>query len=562
MKIIKLEIKDFRSIKRAIVHEGDSKYFVFVGGNSAGKSNLLRAINLFFNDELEPEIKFNPLRDLPNDSQINFSTISLTIQFSDDDKKIKTYIDKNHKDEFENYIIPITLRLNRNGNVQFSFTVTQGRKKTINDLIERIKEYVDCVYIPSVKDFKHIIDRDMMRKIVSATFQGFGKGITEAKTKTKTKKGFEEIISDLQKLIDKSGEFASEILSANIPGLNKLELQLPYDNLEDFLGKLSFNIHEEGFSTPFSISNVGSGVQAFSIYTLLRMVHEIRPKNTHKKSKFIWLIEEPETFMHHDLQRKTRDKLIEYSQIGHILITTHSPVYIDKSKQKNTYIVTKDNGSSEIKQLKQKDLLPIISGILGVKFYDFLAFNKINILVEGDTDRDILLAVNEAYEKINGKPILNKNEVGFIVCQSANSMPHFYATHNMFNQFAGFICLFDRDKAGQDALNNIKNLGANDSDLISIPESDYKAGCGIEDLVDYNIWEKILTNLDKKGLVTIHSQKGKIVDYDFLNKNRVEVKMLFARQLASEVSSNLTAFDKYVKLLHIIAERINSSEIE
>ena len=44
--IRRIEIKNFRSIKSLIVHDMDL-YNIFVGSNDAGKSNILRALNLF-----------------------------------------------------------------------------------------------------------------------------------------------------------------------------------------------------------------------------------------------------------------------------------------------------------------------------------------------------------------------------------------------------------------------------------------------------------------------------------------------------------------------------------
>lgn len=55
MRIIeKIEIENFRSIKNLTIENIQEEVLIFSGPNSSGKTNILRAINLFFNDEVEP----------------------------------------------------------------------------------------------------------------------------------------------------------------------------------------------------------------------------------------------------------------------------------------------------------------------------------------------------------------------------------------------------------------------------------------------------------------------------------------------------------------------------
>mgnify|MGYP003603325088 FL=1 len=66
--ISKIEIKHFRSFDggkdQPKVRIDELKDFnIFSGSNDSGKSNVLRALNLFFNDEISPGIKFNKDRD-------------------------------------------------------------------------------------------------------------------------------------------------------------------------------------------------------------------------------------------------------------------------------------------------------------------------------------------------------------------------------------------------------------------------------------------------------------------------------------------------------------------
>ncbi|MBL0098685.1 MAG: AAA family ATPase [Saprospiraceae bacterium] len=66
--ISKIEIKHFRSFdggkdQPKVRIEGLKDINVFSGSNDSGKSNVLRALNLFFNNEISPGVKFEKERD-------------------------------------------------------------------------------------------------------------------------------------------------------------------------------------------------------------------------------------------------------------------------------------------------------------------------------------------------------------------------------------------------------------------------------------------------------------------------------------------------------------------
>lgn len=97
MIIKKIEIDNFRSIKDKIILDSSiSSFKVFVGPNNSGKSNILRALNLFFNLESEPGIPFYAKNDITIGGARS-SNISLMFKFSKNaDSKIIKFIDTNY----------------------------------------------------------------------------------------------------------------------------------------------------------------------------------------------------------------------------------------------------------------------------------------------------------------------------------------------------------------------------------------------------------------------------------------------------------------------------------
>jgi len=94
MNIIeKIEIKHFRSFdggkdQNKIKIDDLRDLNIFSGANDSGKSNVLRALNLFFNDEISPGVNFDKNRD--------FSKI-VANRFNKDIEKRKAIVDPNFR---------------------------------------------------------------------------------------------------------------------------------------------------------------------------------------------------------------------------------------------------------------------------------------------------------------------------------------------------------------------------------------------------------------------------------------------------------------------------------
>ncbi|EFN9546682.1 AAA family ATPase, partial [Escherichia coli] len=52
VSIRRIEITNFRSIQKIVIDS--ARLQIIVGNNDAGKSNILRALNLFFNSQTNP----------------------------------------------------------------------------------------------------------------------------------------------------------------------------------------------------------------------------------------------------------------------------------------------------------------------------------------------------------------------------------------------------------------------------------------------------------------------------------------------------------------------------
>jgi len=105
---------------------------------------------------------------------------------------------------------------------------------------------------------------------------------------------------------------------------------------------------------------------------------------------FIFVMEEPENSLHPKAQRQLLSVLQEISQNSQIIVTTHSPVFLERSKFENNIILTRTIHGNTIAKTFNIDLLDQLRIDLGIRPSDALLKGGGNcaILVEGNTEEE------------------------------------------------------------------------------------------------------------------------------------------------------------------------------
>ncbi|MCX6719739.1 MAG: AAA family ATPase, partial [Candidatus Staskawiczbacteria bacterium] len=134
------------------------------------------------------------------------------------------------------------------------------------------------------------------------------------------------------------------------------------------------------------IDNQGDGIKRQIWFALLKWRSKIAA-GERKRNKYIWCFDEPETHLYPLAQRQLfstfRDMCANEFQI---LLSTHSTVFIDRTKISDVNQVVLDGGYSVIHKSSSVDDLFIC---LGVKNSDFLFFDKF-LAVEGFTEYQLI----------------------------------------------------------------------------------------------------------------------------------------------------------------------------
>lgn len=335
MNIIeKIEIKNFRSFGDAEKTKvyGLKDLNIFSGSNDSGKSNILRALNLFFyldkidfyqdfvfakdfsrahEERLRGQQKGKSFVEIsilfaPSTSQFNSSVLPkkfwITKGFYDDSTKNFTKIKDEKRKEIQHVIKKGRKEINRSEDV----------RKAVTKFLKKINfQYIPAVKDRSFFDFLKEKYQDAIGKSevsLSATDRKtIGEWITEMSSLNVTKILDEKIKEESTDLFADFSKRASEIKTANF--------NIPYLEI-NYSDAIDVQTDER-----IPLGNRGDGVQAKFIPVIL---DEIAKRNK-EKPIVIWAFEEPEnSYEYRNAQKLADEFLSEYSVGNQLFITTHS----------------------------------------------------------------------------------------------------------------------------------------------------------------------------------------------------------------------------------------------
>jgi len=453
MKLVQLKIKNFRSYKSEVTIDIDN-LTAFVGKNDIGKSTILEALDIFFN-EGEGAVKIDQ-DDVSKYSshtqeQAESSEILISATFSDVPDEI--VIDHTNKTTFAGEYL-----LNRNGNLEIIKKYPNGSNKAKVFIKAHHPQNPECSELLTKKqtDLKDILkehnipceNKTVNAEIRKSIWQHFSNDLQPGESEIDASKeeakniwgkikeylpiyflfqadrkntdGDSEVQDPLglavkeilkrAEIREKLDEVADEIKQ----GLRKLS-ELTLDKLAKINPELANTLTPslpdknnlkwgEVFKkvSVFSDNNIpinkrGSGVKRMILLSFFQA--EAERKATEEKSKtgksphIIYAIEEPETSQHFEHQKILIQSLLSLADTANcqILLTTHSSILV-KSLEFDALRLVSSNGS-------QRVVSPVPKGSL---LYPSL--NEINYIAFGEITEEYhneLYGYIESEQKIN-----------------------------------------------------------------------------------------------------------------------------------------------------------------
>lgn len=484
MNFVKFQVKNFRSLKNVEVSLIEGYPIVISGENNIGKTNFLRALNIFFN-HIHDNNLYNPEVDIPHHiyhgSRGGRTKTELIGEFIDTDGSSQR----------------ILVHFDADGSISYKINNRNCSELEAHDKLSKFHFFFiesHNIHLPTlistILEKDGLLALDKKRKRQSAPLEKLKEFIELSKIAINDIE--REINNCFKELTDFDGFLKDTQILINFA---------EFEKLRDVVKTMtSITLHD---GNNHEIESKGSGVQRAVFLSLMKYIS----KNI-KNKQVIWAIDEPEAFLQPKLQRQVFNTLkkmcLDEKQV--IILTTHSPQFINLNHIDSVNLFI---GRSELKEYRRKpgtkfheidtqnfiynsvsDKVKAIKEHLGIKNNDGWEILPFNILVEGEEDKKYLEKLIEA----TGKDIPN-----IIWAGGASKIAGYLQYYNNFAKDLTFlekpkiICIFDNDDEGRTQLKKIKPQYAYlNIEIISLPRHDGKV-VSLKDITDnkkqFEDWE-------------------------------------------------------------------------
>lgn len=511
--ISRIIIKRFRSNFDLKLDIENNSIVTICGANNSGKTNTLRAINIFFNPHLyerNKDVPFHKLKGSRGASQ--YPEIMLILKHNNVAYEIT-----------RSFGIKDGEFVSLSGK-KYNLESPKNKEDMTKESIENILKHFDIYYIETI----NVNFPELISKIINDVYEiEFSKSKISNNLRTAFSKYINGVLTKLNSLAkDISSDFKLFNMNWGVEFRSKTDIKKFTDLIND---DIEFLIKDH--SNKY-IDSKGSGLQKLAYFLLISRIIE-----TSNDKNIILLIDEPDTFLHNKLQILLRDKLNTLLNKAQIFITTHSKTLIDTYTLKNVFLYDVDYSEKSYVRIHDKDIIQTttklvdlnmdegskkIKEYLGIEEDNYDLLESYNILVEGESDKKYL---EEIAKYFNIK--LPKIES----VDGADNMEKYLNFYNSIyktipNKKPKILVILDNDTKGEEIFSklnkkmlNYHNLAIKILFITGKDEFTKDVNYEIEDFVDY----KILLNLTNE--ILFKAGYKKILEKDLTKKlKNIELK--------------------------------------
>lgn len=493
MRLKSIFIDKFRTFEKFRLGNINSLQLI-TGVNNSGKTNFLRALDLFFNEKIGNEF-YVKRDDLP------YQVARITRA-----GKVKTYIEaeliffedeigkwlnkrKNIKKEYfakqdKEWVVRLGKYFREEAelciftNSGKSVLVKPGSKESI--ICHYVFNRVRYFFMPSNVDVNEIIRNWLIEEALSISMDSFGRTGEYIKKVDSARKSFKDFMGKMGLVLEESNKVLSELLrqvlrqtpiiAGKIP-IEKWETKIEFPTgmtlINTIKEKTIFTL-EDGLKN-MPIESKGSGLQKTSVILLMKYILDsVSGAQRFNRKLFIWGIDEPELNMQPSLQKTIFSELEKLSKDNQIILATHSPHFIDLYDHADkvtlfdldSYLGTFRNQSVFVKKTRAYDARTNKSEFfanvklhLGVSLFDTWQIMKTNFLFEGFCDKQYAASL---YNSLTGKSLKGS----LLTAEGASLMPAYVSLiESLATEEREKITLkvvTDNDEEGKSAKRKIK----------------------------------------------------------------------------------------------------------
>lgn len=452
---------------------------VLTGPNNLGKSTVLLGLRLFFSALSAPGFLSTRLYDFDDDYPKRYSgrpgrrvQTRLSVEFSLGAPELDDIQEKSGGFRFPETVIVHVEFLHKRGRA--SITTQPESPDEVRDLLcQQISDRVRYVYIPANRGTdrgrygRQYQPTDVQAEISRLAF-------SKVRNTRRRLEAVERLVADATREVDQLRQELAEELRRYMPDLQSIEFEIAAPDVRDLLRLHDIAVND-GATTP--LAQKGDGVKNLFTIAVLQYVARQDPGD-----HLILGIEEPEAHLHSSAIYKLKPELRALAQQNQVLITTHSPILIERDQIQNNLIVDRATGPDFSSTVRPARNLAEIRTCLGIKPQDNMTTAEVVVVVEGDTEVTVcskLLARFSGY-------LAEALESGRIRLLPANGASKISSiVRALARDAASCIALFDNDEEGRRSRDDLAQSGLiGPQDIFLVPD---RAGCQeteFEDLFD------------------------------------------------------------------------------
>ncbi len=443
MLVNSFSVENYRSVKKA-KNLPIYNLSILVGPNNEGKSNILRALVLALGFITSEFVRFRKnLRD-PNKLFFRYSgEYSWKRDFPVELQEVKPNGISKFQVEFlldgkEKKYLMQTIRQKFKGNlgIEISLGSEKGEFKAYDSLddTKKIDNYkvlsflsrrISVQYISAIRTFQ--TTRKVVDNMISSELSILPKQKRYKQLLDRINKMEEPVLKKLSNSLTRS-------VSGFLPDIKSIEVNTQ-ERIRNILRSPCKITVDDGTKTDLDLK--GDGVKSLLAISIIQHVTQQKALN----KNIILAIEEPESHLHPNAIHRFRKVLEDISKNNQVIITTHSPLLINRTAVKKNLLVDRSR-ARETKNIEE------VRNLLGVHISDNLLSANLVILTEGRQDILILETWIRSLSKKIGRA-LNEGIIIFDHLNGATNLSY------KISQWKSLLCdlfiFLDNDMAGNKA---------------------------------------------------------------------------------------------------------------
>ncbi len=321
-----ITIKNFKGFREKTTFElSDGSYFC--GTNNSGKTSVLNAIHFFFNESLFIDESFiNKTSFLSKKGGSNKVEISIEFNL----EALSTVVTKQRLIKAYGHVLKVKKEITVTTDTKIiSFLYSINGKKLVDTLhsdIEKLIKSVKITYLHPQEGKELLFNaQTKLRQRLLANW-GRGSNITQS---------IKELQEAWENLRNKSRDYLSKALTDDIQNIwpsSEVLVNLPKD-IKDIIAVSDINFIGYKNAPDIELTAQGTGAQSIILYLIHFLLDSDRSLHRGEYHP-VWLLEEPESFLHANLIARLTSELNSEKWLGNIqmIISTHSPILLAGSR--------------------------------------------------------------------------------------------------------------------------------------------------------------------------------------------------------------------------------------